>query len=281
MDIEALRAKIKGIEEGKPKSRKWKPKDKHNVRLLPLESADDLATVIKWHYGVDNGRQMYCPSTHGDACPFCELAAGLKSWRTADGKEKSEADRKRDWEWFKKLDAATKHYAPMVERKEDGELLGPFLWEMTPKTYSALLKICVNDDWNEDHPEGGSLKVLTSLEHGLDLVVELKKAGEKGNTTNFDLTSVEERKKFSPLVKGDKAAAKALVGKIPSIGDIGKPITTEEAEKVFAAWKAGLDKEPAKGDGEGAEYTANAETVAKGGGDVDDAVSKLEKLLKG
>jgi hypothetical protein len=283
MDLAALKAKLKALEEGKPKSKKWKPKDEHIVRCLPLEGEEDLAFVIKWHYGVDNGRQMACPSTWGDECPFCDLSKYLRSWKDENGKDKPEAVRKKDWEWSKQLEAAVKYYIPMVERKKDStDLLGPFLWEMTPKTYTAVFKICCNDDWNEDHPDGGGLRVLTSLEHGLDLVVTFKKKGEKGNTTSFDITDVEERKKFSPLIKGDPAKAKELLTKIPTMSDITKQVSTEEADKVFAAWKASMNNEPADTKDAGIEHGANnGETVAKGGKSVDETIAKLEAMLKG
>lgn len=286
MDLNALKAKLRTLEEGKPKSKKWKPKDEHTVRCLPLEEEEDLAFVIKWHYGVDNGRQMACPSTWGEDCPFCELAAYLKSWKDEKGRDKSESVRKRDWEWFKKVDAAVKHYVPMVEREKGSDKLsGPFLWEMTPKTYTALFKILTNDDRNDGHPDGGGLRVLTSLEHGYDLTVILKKKGEKGNLTTFDLTEVEARLKPSPLIKGDLKAAKELLARIPKAGEIAKPVSTEEAEKVFAAWKGQMGDDPPDTANSGMEYggssdSKNGESVAKGGASVDETVAKLEALLK-
>lgn len=284
INLEAIKAKLKGLEEGKPKSKRWKPKDEHSVRCLPLAGEEDISFIIKWHYGVDNGRQMACPSTWGDECPFCDLAKALKSWRDpVTGKDKPESVRKRDWDFFKKIDAAVKHYTPVVIRKKDStDLEGPFLWEYTPKTYGNILKICANDDWNDGHPEKGGLRVLTSLMHGLDLVVTLKKKGEKGNQTNFDLTEVEERKKFSAVVKGDEKAAKALLEKVPHADDIAKPVTTAEAEKVFATWKASMsgDALPEGDPDSSVEYSTNgAETPAEGGASVDETVAKLERML--
>ncbi len=282
MDLNALKAKLRTLEEGKPKSRKWKPKDEHTVRCLPLQGEEDLAQVIKWHYGVDNGRQMACPTTWGDECPFCLFAAFLKSWKDDKGRDKTEAVRKRDWELFKKVDAAVKHYVPMVERiKGSDKLEGPFYWEMTPKTYTALLKIVTNDDRNDGHPDGGGLRILTSLEHGVDVTVVLKKKGEKGNNTTFDLTEVEPRLKPSPLVKDDKKAAQALLERIPNISEIAKPVSTEEAEKVFAAWQGSMgDAQPDTANA-GVEYASgNGESVGKGGGSVDETVAKLEKMLR-
>lgn len=280
LDLNALKAKLKTLEEGKPKSKKWKPKDEHIVRCLPLEGEEDLAFIVKWHYGVDGGRQMACPSTWGDECVFCELAASLKSWKDDKGKDKTEKQRKLDWEWFKKIDAAVKHYVPIVEREKGSDKLsGPFLWEMTPKTYTSLFKIACDDERNSEHTDGGGLRILTSLEHGTDVNVSLKKKGEKGNSTTFDLTEVSPRLKTSPLIKGDLKAAKELLARIPTMDDIAKPVSTEEAEKVFAVWKGTMGDEPVDTDG-GVEH-GNGESVKKGGAGVDDTVARLEKMLAG
>ena len=178
MNLEAIRAKLKGLEEGKPKSKRWKPTDEHLVRALPLPGEEDISFVVKWHYGVNSGRQMACPSTWGEDCPFCELAAKLKSWKDEKGRDKPEHVRKMDWEFFKKIDAAVKHYIPVVIRKKGSDdVEGPFLWELTPKTYQGCLKVCANDDRNDGHPDGGGLRILTSLMHGVDLTVSLKKKG--------------------------------------------------------------------------------------------------------
>lgn len=282
MNLEAIRAKLKGLEEGKPKSKRWKPTDEHQVRCLPLPGEEDISFIVKWHYGVNAGRQMACPSTWGDDCPFCDLARKLKSWKDEKGRDKPEHVRKMDWEFFKKIDAAVKHYIPVVLRKKDSEdLEGPFLWELTPKTYQAVLKFCADDDYNDGHPDGGGLRVLTSLFHGLDLTVTLKKKGEKGNQTSFDLTEVIERKKASPIYKGDKdgTAARALLEKIPSQSEIAKPVSTEEAEKIFAAWRGSMSETAETSDDSGVEYSSNsAESPAVGGASVDDVVAKLEKL---
>jgi hypothetical protein len=286
LDLNALKAKLKAMEEGKPKSRKWKPKDEHIVRCLPLEGEEDLAFIIKWHYGVDNGRQMACPTTWGDECPFCDLSKYLRSWKDEKGRDKPEAVRKKDWDWNKKVEAAIKHYVPVVERaKGSDKLEGPFLWEMTPKTYQALFKICCDDERNAEHQDGGALRILTSLEHGTDVTVVLKKKGEKGNTTSFDLTEVAPKLRTSPLIKGDLAAAKALLARVPTMGDIAKPVSTEDAEKVFATWQASMDSAPADTKDPGVEYTGDegnsGETVAKGGASVNETVAKLEQMLKG
>lgn len=286
MNIEELRAKVKALEEGKPKSKRWKPKDSHSVRLLPLPGEEDLALTVKWHYGVDNGRQMACPGTWGDQCDFCDLEAVLRAWKDENGRDKPEAKRKQDWEWVKKIGAATKHYAPMVERVTKGdkvEIQGPFLWEMTPKTYTKLMKICSNADYNDDHPDGGVLRVLTSTTHGLDLTVDLKKAGEKGNQTTFDLTDVEERRKFSQLTKDGKKAADDIIVKIPRLEDVAKPVTSAQASQVFQAWKGSLSSKPATASDDSTEYgtdSHNGEEAATGGLSVDETVAKLEALLE-
>lgn len=282
MDLNTIKAKLRAMEEGKQKTKKWKPTDEHTVRCLPLGAEDDLAFIIKWHYGVNAGRQMACPTTWGDECPFCELGVFLKSWKDEKGRDKTEAVRKRDWDFYKKIEAAVKHYVPVVERmKGSDKVEGPYLWEMTPKTYTSVFKVCANDDRNDGHLDGGGLRVLTSLEHGVDLNVSLKKKGEKGNSTMFDLTEVEARLKPSPLVKGDLAAAKALLQRIPHQDDIAKPVTADEAQKVFNAFQGSLGDASADTAHSGVEHGSNSgERVAKGGGSVDETVAKLEAMLK-
>jgi hypothetical protein len=287
LDINALRAKLKGMEEGKPKSKKWKPKDEHIVRCLPLPGdPDDIALVLKWHYGMADGRQMYCPTTHGESCPFCDFAQTLRGWKDDDGNDKTDAARKADWEWFKKLDAAVKHYIPVIVRKEkDGEYEGPYLWELTPKTHTSVFKVVCDDERNDGHPAGGGLAILTSLEHGVDLKVELKKAGQKGNTTSYDLTEATARTKMTPVLKGvDKAAIKKMMDSIPTLADIGTPISTAEANIHFKKWESTFDKDAVSADAGlevgGEKAAANSsEEVATGGLKTDDVISKLEALM--
>jgi hypothetical protein len=281
MKLDEIRARLKTLQEGRPKSKRWKPKDEHQVRTLPLPGEEDLATVVKWHYGVDGGRQMYCPTTDGNECAFCDFVSYLRSWKDENGKDKTKDRRDKDWETIKKLDAATKHYVPIVVRKKDStDVEGPFLWEMTPKVYQELLKICTNDDRNEDHPDGGALRVLTSIMHGVDLTVSLKKANTPGNTTSYDKTEVEPRIKSSHLVKGDRAAGEALVARIPSIDEVAKAVSSEEAQRVFDAWMSGSSATPADSGDAGVEHASNsAETAAAGGGSVDDVIKRLEGML--
>lgn len=285
-NLEEIRRKLKEMESGKKGRAKWKPTGTHTVRCLPTATEEDLGLIIKWHYGVDNGRPMYCPSTHGDACPFCDLAQYLRRWKDDDGKEKSETQRKLDFDWFKKVDAATKHYVPVVIRKPDStDLEGPFLWEMTPKTYTALYKVVADEDYNDGHPDGGGYRVLTSFMHGHDLTVTLKKAGQNGNTTSYDLTEVEERKKPSNLIKGDEAAAKKLLEKVPNITEVAKAITTAEAELIFKAYQAAISNAPADSTTSGVEHGAtaksnSAETLPSGDGSVDDVIAKLTQMVQ-
>lgn len=287
-NLDAIRQKLKELGEGKGKGgfKRWKPKDEHNIRILPLGNGEEISFQIKWHYGVDAGRPMACPSTWGDECVFCDFARALKSFKDENGRDKPKAKKDADWEFFKKIDAAIKHYIPMVERKTDGGIDGPFLWELTPKTLQAVIKICVDDDYNAEHKGGGGYNILTSVTEGLDLQVSLKKKGEKGNATSYDLTEVKERKRFSPLFKDTDGGAKRadeIVSKIPGESEIAKPVTSAEAEKVFSKYKGALAGDvPASGGDAGVEYGDHgAEVPATGGLAVDDVVSKLERLSSG
>lgn len=283
MNLEAIKAKLKVLADGKSKNKRWKPKTQHTVRILPLPGEEDLAYVVKLHYGVDGKGAMYCPGSTGEDCPFCELAEFLKGFKDENGNQKSKADKERDWEYFKRIDASTKHYAPIVERKKDSaEVEGPFLWEMSPKTYTALFKVCADDERNDEHEDGGGLRVLTSLKYGVDVTVTLNKAGTNGNNTSYDLTDVDVKIKKTPVIKNDEKATQELLTRIPTLEDCGvKVISTQEAQKIFDKWEGLMDKSVPEGGGTGVEYnkSANAETVASGGSDVDSAVAKLQALL--
>lgn len=287
MNVDEIRARLKSLQGVKQKSKKWKPTDEHVGRLLSLPNDEDLAYKITWHYGVDGGRQMACPGNWGNSCPFCDFGKKLRSWKDEKGRDKDEQTRAMDWEFYKTIGPADKHYAPLILRKKDStDVEGPFLWEHSPSTYQALLKICAIDDWNDDHPEGGALKVLTSLSHGLDLAISFKKAGEKGNTKMYNLTEVEERRKFSPVFKSDAGGverAKALLDKIPSIDEIARPVSTAEAEAIFKKWQGTLgDEVQQKSSDRDVEYRtagSNSEQTITGGASVDETVSKLQALL--
>lgn len=284
-NLEAIRQKLKELSEGKGKGgfKKWKPKDEHNIRCLPLGNGEEISFQVKWHYGVDAGKPMACPGTWGDDCVFCDFARVLKAFKDENGRDKPKAKKESDWEFFKKIDAGTKHYIPMIERKADGAIDGPFLWELTPKTLQAVIKVCVDDDYNAEHKGGGGYAILTSVTEGLDLQVSLKKKGEKGNTTSFDLTEVKERKRFTPLFKdGETKKVEDVIAKIPTEADITKHVSFAESEKIFARYKGALSGEVAPSTDAGVEYSdRGAETPASGGLAVDDVVSKLERLSSG
>ncbi len=285
-NLDAIRQKLKELgnkEKGGFKT--WKPKKEHNIRTLPLGNEEELSFQVSWHYGVDGGRPMACPGTWGFDCIFCDFARALKSFKDENGRDKPKAKKDADWEFFKKIDAGVKHYIPMVERKADGTLDGPFLWGVTPATMRKVMKVCLDDDFNAEHKGGGGYKILTSLEQGLDLVVTLVKAGEGANTTSYDVTEVEPRKRFTPLVKdsdGGLKTAQEIVSRIPTEADITKQVTTADAEKVFAKYRGTVAGEVPVTNDPGVEYADNhgTEKPAVGGATVDEVVAKLERLSK-
>lgn len=279
--VEEIKAKLKALSKGGGGGKIWKPKDNHSVRILPLVGdeypTNELAVSVFWHYGVDAGKKMYCPKNTGDSCSFCDFAESLYSYNDENGKKKSKEQKDEDFQIYKKVNAAEKFYVPIVVRKEKStEVEGPVWWEMTQKTFQTLLEITINDDWNEDHPDGGGYKILTSLRAGLDLEVSLLPKNSPENKTNFDLTKVQERKKFTELVKGDLAAAERIVESIPSLREIIRPITGKAAADIFDkfALSQGEDSKPES------EVDYNGEKVSEGGNSVDDTVSRLEQMIK-
>lgn len=286
MDINAIREKLKAAQGVKPARLIWKPKGTHTVRLIALPGEADITETVLWHYGVDEGRKMYCPQTTGDQCEFCDLAQSLRSWRDANGNEKSEADRKRDWDAFRNLQAATKYYAPVVVRKSaenPDEVEGPFWWEMTPKVREQLLTICADDDYNAESKDGGGSRILTSLTEGHDLTVTLKKANTEGNKTSYDVTEVKERKRGTPFFKEKgKKAAEELIASLPDLKGGLQVVNSAQVQKIFVNWEASLANKPAEGadDNVGKEHGgANAEQTLTGGKSVEDVLKKLDSLI--
>jgi hypothetical protein len=290
MNLAEIKEKLKKLADGKPKQRKWKPKDSHVVRLLPLNSdpklCEDLVHTVFLHYNVNDGKAMYCPKNLDQDCPFCELADQLWSFKDEHGNQKTPEQKEIDKKLKKEVEQAVKHYAPIIVRKDgkDGGFEGPYFWEMTPKTYQALLAICVDPDWNEQHEEGGGLDILTSFESALDLTVSLLKKGEGSNKTNFDLTEVKEKKKFTKIGLSNDDL-KSIMEKVPSVSDIIESVDEDGARKIFASWSSSLSSDEEGDQNEGKQYSsdkrreANAEKPLEGGSTVDETVDKLERML--
>lgn len=291
MNLESLRKRFAELESKNKKGAKstWKPTGEHNVRALPLpdQASDDLGKEVHFHFNIGNQFKVYCPKNDGNDCAICDLAAQLKAWNDPNGKEKPETRRKADFELFRKVGSGQKYFVPIIVRKSDkgDDFEGPIWWEMSPTVYKDLIKICLDEDYNAAHPDGGALSILTSVEHGRDIAVKFMKPGEPGNTTSYNKVAVTERKITRPLLT-DRKQAQALIGKIPDISDAVRSLTSAEVQKIFDEAYAGSstpdDGKGSLGSEHGEEHVSsnNAEKLS-GKSKVDDAepMAKLQALI--
>lgn len=281
--IDEIRKKLTELEGTRPKKTIWKPEDEHVVRCLPVMNGEELGHEVGFHYGVDDGKQCYCPASQGEQCDFCDFAAYLYAWKDENGVDKPKAEKQRDFDWYKKISRAVKYYVPVIVRTADPDKYeGPFFWQMSQRTYKSLVEICVNEETNmmvEDKTKvkDAGYRCLSGTEWAFDVAVSRKKAGEKGNGTKYDLVDVKERKRLSPLLE-DKAMAKKLLGSIPSFNEAIRTQSSEEIARIFAKFKSSFNKDAAPIDG-GTEYPTNSAEKLDGTGTVDDVEAKLRALV--
>lgn len=278
MDLQAIRDRINQLNNKTKKQGKiWKPKDEHDVRLLPQKNSDDPFIELKFHYDVSD-RPILCPTNFGNECSVCEFAEKLRSWKDDDARDKPESIRKKDFEIFRKIQAKSKYFVAMVERGKEAD--GPMYWGITDRVYNQLLSICANEDWNADREDGGGSQILVSPLAGHDVHVSYKKPGEKGNKTTFHNVDTEERKKPTKLMP-DKKDAQKLLDAVPSIDEVYPEIPSKEVHKLFmtfvngGAAPAGSKEKP---DTDGSEHRTapsnNAEKLT-GKKTIDEAFEEL------
>lgn len=284
MNLEALRKRFAELDSKNKKGAKatWKPEGEHNVRLLPWEgNEEDLGKELYWHYSIGKSLKLYCPKNDGNDCAVCDLAEQLRSWNDVNGKEKPKTLREADFQLFRKLQSGPKHYVPVIVRKGDtgDEFDGPFWWEMSPTVYKALFSICLNEDYNDGHADGGGLAILTSIEHGRDIKVKFAKPGENGNATSYNKVTVEERKKTRPLLV-DRKQANSLLEKIPALSDSIKPLSSSEVQKIFdEAFDGGAIASTSDGVEHGEQLPSNNAEKLTGTKSVEQGLDKLKDLI--
>lgn len=277
MNIDEIRAKLAGL-SSKTNKRKdlWKPKDKHVIRCLPYPHGKEPILELGFHYDIGDTKVVLCPKFNfGDECVICDYADKLKSWNDEDGKEKLESIRKADFEIFKALQVKERWYIPMIERDSDDS--EPKFWAFSKTIYEQILKMCLDEEMNEDVTHSGGSLVLTDPDCAYDITVDFCQANNKdgkGNTKNWASTEIKEKKRPSRLGK-TKEEVTALLAKIPPITDVYPKTSSEEVEKIFNAFVNSGQAEVQVED-EGVEYSANnAEKPLVGGQSIDEAFGDL------
>lgn len=288
MDINALKKRFAELESRNKRGGKatWKPTAEHDVRCLavPDETVEDLGKEVYFHFNIGKNFKVYCPKNDGNECALCDLTDTLRAWTDADGNDKPEAQRKQEFQLSRKTEAGPKYFVPVIVRKTANadDFEGPFWWEQSPAVYKDLMKICLDEDYNADHPDGGALAILTSVEHGRDVRVKFMKPGEEGNQTSYNKVSVSERKKARPLL-ADRKQAKELSAKIPSFDDAVKVLTSADVEKIlneaFPGGEITAAEDPDLGSEHGGKAKSQNAEKLTGTKSVDEAMDKLKGLI--
>ena len=281
--LDELKARLASLNRKTAKNTDiWKPKDEHDVRILPIEG--DLFQEKAFHFNIGDAREVLCPKVNfGDECVICDYAETLKGWKDEKGRDKPEKLRKEQWELFKKIQANSKVYLPIVERTDDGKSISaPAWWGLTQNQANQVLEVvtdtngadrlreCGIDPDDSDHV----LNALTSPKKAFDLHISFKKPKEKGNEKTFTVVDIKAKYKPSPLTgKPDRDAE--LVKEIKNLDEVFVKVPSSEVEKIFAKFMGGQAKEaPAEG---GKEYAPKGKDKAEKAGTrpVDEAFKEL------
>lgn len=265
MDINELKNRLANLNRRTNKPNDiWKPKDEHVVRLLPYPHGDDPFLELHFHYEIGDNPSILCPKANfGDECEICDFCDLLKSWKTPDGDDKKESDRKADWELFKKIQPKARVFVPMVERGKEGD--GAKFWGVTPNQAAEILKVALDGDRLAEldiSPDDtkNALNVIISPAKAYDLTVQFAKPGEKGNTKSFAQVTITGKIKPTPLAK-EKKATDDILASIKPITEVYPKVSSAEVSKLFKKF-VGSGGSEAKAEG-GVEYNKKSEKPAE------------------
>lgn len=270
MNINDLKARLQTLNRRAQKPQDlWKPKDEHDVRLLRQPKESEPLPERAFHYNVGDVLSILCPKVNfGDECVICDYADHLRAWKDENGKDKPEKRRKEDFEIFKKIQAVSKVFVPMVERTE-GAVSEPKWWGLTKNQAEQIIEVCTDSFRLEScgiDPNDGekALDAVFGTTKAFDLHVSFKKPGEKGNAKTF--TMVEIKPKGGPkALTGDKKKDAELVSKIKPLDEVFPKVPSSEAEKALRKFIGEGSKEPETTGGEERYAKNSGEDAAKAG----------------
>jgi hypothetical protein len=283
MNINDLKARLSTLNRKTQKQNDiWKPKDEHDVRLLPAPKGEDPFVERAFHWNIGDAVSILCPKVNfGEECAICDYADFMKSWKDEKGNDKPEKIRKADFEVFKKVQAQNKVFVRVVERTAEG-ISEPKWWGLTQNQATQILDVCTDADrlqacdLDPGDPEK-ALDAVFSTKKAFDLHVSFAKPGEKGNTKSFTSITIKPKFKVSALT-GDAKKDAAILEGIKPISEVYPRIPSNEVELALKKFIAGGGDEakPEPKDGE-EKYPTNSKEDAKkvGKRSVEDAFSEL------
>lgn len=226
----------------------WKPTDEHDVRCLRNPHSDDPIEEVTFHFNIGDARELLCPKQFGDPCVICDFADTLKGFKDEKGNDKPKKVKDADWEIFKKIQAQTKVYVPMIERIKDekGKVTGnsePAWWGLTSNQSQQALAVCGEADrlqacGIDPDDDSAALDALFGTKKAFDLHVSVAKPGEKGNTKTF--YRVEIKPVYLPsALTGNKDRDAELVKKIKPIREVFPKAPAAELEAALKKFIGG------------------------------------------
>lgn len=250
----------------------WKPKDEHKVRLLRNPHSEDPFALVAFHYNVGDAREILCPKVNfGEDCVICDFAEQLKSFTDEKGKKKSDAEKKGDWDIFKKIQVVEKVAVPMVERTEDGKShSAPAWWVLTSNQSQQVIGVCAEADrvrvcGIDPEDDEAVLGAIFDTQKAFDFEVSSAKPGEKGNNKTFHQVTIKPAYLPSPLT-GNKEKDKELLKQIKPLREVFPKIPSSEVESALKKFIGGGMKiegsEPKKAD---EKYEKKGEKAEKAG----------------
>lgn len=272
MNINELKARLSTLNRKTQKQNDiWKPRDEHDVRLLPAPKGEDPFVERAFHWNIGDAMSILCPKVNfGEECAICDYADFMKSWKDENGKDKPEKIRKADFEVYKKVQPQSKAFVRVVERTEGG-ISEPKWWGLTQNQATQILNVCTDPEWlaacdlDPKDPER-ALDAVFSPKKAFDLHVSFAKPGEKGNTKTFTNITIKPKRNPSALT-GDAKKDAEVLSKIKEISDVYPRIPSTEVEmalKKFIATGAD-DAKPEPGAGEEKYPTNSKENAGKVG----------------
>jgi hypothetical protein len=288
MNINDLKNKLQSLNRRTSKQQDlWKPRDEHDVRLLPAPEGSECFRELGFHYNVGEEGNILCPKVnYGEECEICEFAETLRQWKDDKGRDKPEKVRKEEFEIFKKIQVVNKVFNPVVERQPDGKPAEePKWWGLTANQAQQVIKVCTDADRLREcglDPEDTerAIEAVTSPAKAFDLHVSFKKPGEKGNAKTFTQVDIEPKYKPSALT-GNPERDSELVSKIKPLSEVFAKRTPDEVRTALKKFiGGGMKVADPKSDGKEEKYAqpkTNSKEDAKRPGKrtVDEAFSDL------
>lgn len=226
----------------------WKPKDEHDVRCLRNPHSDDPIEEVTFHFNIGDARELLCPKQFGEPCVICDFADVLKGFKDQNGVEKPKKVKEAEWEIFKKIQAQTKVFVPVIEREKDekGKVTGhsaPGWWGLTSNQSQQALAVCGEADrlaacGIDPDDDTAALDALFGTKKAFDLHVSVAKPGEKGNTKTFYRIEIKPVYLPSPLT-GNKDKDAELLKSIKPIREVFPKPNLAEIETALKKFIGG------------------------------------------